>query len=421
MAVMAQDDANVRSIMLDVDSPGGYVRGITSAVDAIWEAGKKKPVHAHTGGLMASCAYHLGSQAQRISADRNALVGCIGEMVILVDASKHLKEEGIEVVVIASGAHKGVGVWGAEITAEQRAALQELVGDGHELFLRDVLRSRLDLTRRRLASVADGRSFYAERAEKVGLIDDVETDHQALDACMVARLEDGGSGADEPPNDDETEDPEVDTTETEESKPAGAAGDQPAPSAQKGDAMSNPKPAVAPPAASPPPATLGPTELEQARKQLEEERAKRETAEAQVMRLQGEKELAELALGSHRADRIKAILDEFQGAGRFDPAVRPKMEEVARKTYSEDPEALRTYLDSILPATRNREQPKGTAVPPSAGSAASLTAEEAMAAKALGLSPEEVELGQRVKRVDFTRNKLTLTDGTEMPLVKKEG
>jgi signal peptide peptidase SppA len=353
MAVAATNDANVRAAMLDIDSIGGFVRGISPAVDALWELRQKKPLHSHTGGTMASCAYHLGSQAHRVTADRNATAGSVGEMIVLVDSSKGLKEEGIEVIVIRSGKHKGAGVWGAEITAEQRAAFQELVGDGHELFLRDVLRGRQDLSRRQLTAVADGRSFYAERAMKHGLIDAVETNVQAMTVCVTARLEDvAPSTVDE----DEADDADVETEVEEADHSAGSAGDptnEPAPvGAGKESDMSNaPKPAVAqPPAATTP--VPAPTPATEQSSELEQLRAENARLKADHEKLEARAELERMNAQAERDRALVDVVDKHVEAGRVAPADREKTIELAKKGFAGDPTGLDEHLGRLKVVTK---------------------------------------------------------------------
>lgn len=409
----AVQDDSVRSILLDVDSPGGLVRGMTPAVDAVFDARRVKPVLAHTSGLMASAAYHIGSQAQRVSADRNAIVGSIGEIMVLVDASEAAKAHGYEVVVIASGKHKGAGVFGTKITKEHRAAFQELVRDGFESFLADIARAR-DIDE----SAADGRVFYAERAMGFGLVDAVEHAPAAIVQAMNARLEDDEDEDATSADPDDEEEPEENT---DHERQAGAP--EPALEGAQGEG-SMPKPKNEEPAggaqASPPESntsTSSSATVEELRAQLEEERAKREAAEQRADEIEEEKRLAETVLKATRKSRVTEILDEFQKAGRFDPADRKEMEEAA-KPFEEKPEKLRAYLDRILPASRNKEQPTST-VPPEGSKRSEVDPEAAKLAPHFRLTESDLELADNVVRISFQTNEIETRDGKKQPLVQK--
>ena len=49
-------DYSVRSILLDIDSPGGTVKGCDDLAQCIKKADKSKPVYAHTSGNACSAA-----------------------------------------------------------------------------------------------------------------------------------------------------------------------------------------------------------------------------------------------------------------------------------------------------------------------------------------------------------------------------
>lgn len=73
---VALADADVRRIVLMIDSPGGVVSGLGEAAAAI--RASTKPVTAFVTGLGASAAYWLASQASEMVLDSSAQVGSIG-------------------------------------------------------------------------------------------------------------------------------------------------------------------------------------------------------------------------------------------------------------------------------------------------------------------------------------------------------
>lgn len=176
----AAADTGVSSILLAVDSPGGSSNAWGVVADAIADARKRKPVHAHTETLMASAAYAIASQVDSIGAGASALVGSIGTLIVLYDFSKLLADVGVKAHVIATGPLKGTGVFGTELTAEQQAGLQEVVDDTQQLFRQAVLRGRAwdklaEAGQEKLRQVTSGNVFVAARAKGLGLIDRVAT------------------------------------------------------------------------------------------------------------------------------------------------------------------------------------------------------------------------------------------------------
>lgn len=53
----ASADSKVKSVLLDVNSPGGSVAGISDTTDALSSLRAVKPVHTFAGDLMASAGY----------------------------------------------------------------------------------------------------------------------------------------------------------------------------------------------------------------------------------------------------------------------------------------------------------------------------------------------------------------------------
>jgi len=162
----------VETIRLQIDSPGGQVDGLADAADAIMAARRDKTVAATVEDLCASAAYWLASQAETIDAGRNTEVGSIGVYTVYADFSKMADDEGIKVIVIRSGEHKGMGVAGAEITDEQIAAVQEVIDAMAENFISAVAAGR-GMQADEIRELATGRLWIAEAARELGLIDAV--------------------------------------------------------------------------------------------------------------------------------------------------------------------------------------------------------------------------------------------------------
>ena len=79
--VMLNDD-HIKSILLDIDSPGGVAIGIAEVADMIYEARSKKPIYSYIGRHGCSAAYWLASAAEKIIANRSAMLGSIGVVTV---------------------------------------------------------------------------------------------------------------------------------------------------------------------------------------------------------------------------------------------------------------------------------------------------------------------------------------------------
>jgi signal peptide peptidase SppA len=173
-------NADVSSILLSIDSPGGTVAGTQDLADDVRAAATQKPVHAYVEDMAASAALWVASQASRVAANRTALVGSIGTILVVEDTSQAAAAAGVEVHVVATGAYKGAGVEGAPVTPEHLEYFRGIVDGLNEHFVAAVAEGR----RRDVAAirgVADGRVMSAQEARRAGLIDAVESRDAAVE------------------------------------------------------------------------------------------------------------------------------------------------------------------------------------------------------------------------------------------------
>ena len=160
-------DPDVKSILLDVNSPGGFSVGGAEIADAVFKSAK--PTVAWVGGMMCSLAYWIGSQADAVIATRSAMVGSIGAYVSVIDYHRMLANAGIEVKVFRNqeGTFKAAGMPGAPITDDHAAEFTRQAQRSFDVFKTDVLRSRKDVRPEAMM----GQSFDGFQARSESLID----------------------------------------------------------------------------------------------------------------------------------------------------------------------------------------------------------------------------------------------------------
>lgn len=185
-----EDDA-VQAIVLDVDSPGGSVQGLAELGDEIRAARSKKPIVAHTDGLMASAAYWLASQADKVVATKSATVGSIGVIASVIDQHRALANEGFDPVVVKSTPGKGGVQSTGAIGDADRADLQREVDAHHAMFV-DAVAAGRGIDRAQAEQLADGRVYLGEESKARGLIDAIGPGNAAVrfaKALARARVE----------------------------------------------------------------------------------------------------------------------------------------------------------------------------------------------------------------------------------------
>jgi signal peptide peptidase SppA len=169
------NDEFTKSIVLNMDTPGGAVTGTPETADTIAEVGAEKPVVAFADGLMASAGYWLAASADSIIASKSADVGSIGVYLAFLDVSRKLDSEGVTLELFKRGKFKGMGVPGSSLTEEQRELLQSGVDKIYDEFT-----SFVRSNRRVDSSAFEGQTFTGQDAIDAGLVDRIGTISDAI-------------------------------------------------------------------------------------------------------------------------------------------------------------------------------------------------------------------------------------------------
>lgn len=173
-------NADVGAIVIDIDSPGGTVSGLTGVTDKIFSLRGTKPIVAVVNDLMASAAYFIGSAADEIVADPDSQTGSIGTIGIHLDWSAALENEGIKPTIIKAGKFKGEGNPYEALSDEAKADWQAMVDEYYGKFVSAVARNRGITAAKVKSDFGQGRVFMAQKAKSVGMIDRIATLEQVI-------------------------------------------------------------------------------------------------------------------------------------------------------------------------------------------------------------------------------------------------
>ncbi|MDR2163663.1 MAG: signal peptide peptidase SppA [Clostridiales Family XIII bacterium] len=182
-----------KGLLIYVDSPGGAVYESDELYLKIMEYKEKtgRPVYVYMGPMAASGGYYISAGADKIYANRNTWTGSIGVISgTYFDVSGFLAKHGIKATDVTSGRNKGMGGYFEPMTDEQRAIIQSIVDESYGQFVSIVADGRgMDVEI--VKQVADGRIYTAKQAKGAGLIDDVLTEVEAIEA-VKAEMGDSG-------------------------------------------------------------------------------------------------------------------------------------------------------------------------------------------------------------------------------------
>lgn len=172
-------DPQVSSIVLDIDSPGGGVAGVTELAAEIRAARSSKRIVAVANTTAASAAYWLAAQADHVLVTPSGQVGSIGIFAIHAEMSKALEAEGVTVSIIKAGERKTDGNEYEPLSDAARAEMQSRADTYHASFLSDIAKGRR-VPPATVATYGDGSVFLAGAALKAGLVDGIGTIDDAL-------------------------------------------------------------------------------------------------------------------------------------------------------------------------------------------------------------------------------------------------
>ena len=174
----ARKDAQVKGVILRVDSPGGTV----SASDRIhheimkFHETTKKPVIAFMEGTAASGGYYASVACEKIMAEPTTITGSIGVISSYLVLQNLLEDKlGVQPVVVKSGEKKD---WPSSFRAPTDAEIQyiqtKLIEPTLDIFINVVAKGREKLlSLEEVKNLADGSIFGAKEALENKLIDQI--------------------------------------------------------------------------------------------------------------------------------------------------------------------------------------------------------------------------------------------------------
>lgn len=178
----AADDETVKAIVFRVNSPGGSAM----ASDLIWrqvrQVRKQKPVIASMGDTAASGGYYVSMGCDKIYAEAGTLTGSIGVVGGKMALSGLYDKIGLTTEVISRGKHSGMLSMDSPFTDTERQVWKEYMEEIYETFTSKAAESR-NLDRQQLESLAGGRLWTGQQAAANGLVDEVGTLYDAIEAA----------------------------------------------------------------------------------------------------------------------------------------------------------------------------------------------------------------------------------------------
>jgi len=138
----AMGNQTVRTIVLDVDSPGGNVAGATEFANELLRARTKKPIIGQIQFTGASAAYWPIACCTEVVAAPSARVGSLGVYTSHDDLSEALAKLGIKRTYLSAGKGKVDGNEAEPLGEETAARISKILADAYGLMVGDVVKGR---------------------------------------------------------------------------------------------------------------------------------------------------------------------------------------------------------------------------------------------------------------------------------------
>ncbi|MDD3806755.1 MAG: signal peptide peptidase SppA [Candidatus Marinimicrobia bacterium] len=180
---------DLKALILHINSPGGGAAASQELYYAVKRIKQKYgyPIVAVLTSVGASGGYYVAQAADSIYALPGTLTGSIGVIMDFPQWLEMMEKIGVNVEVVKSGKYKDTGSPYREFTQEDRQYYQQLVNDVYDQFIMAVSESR-ELDINEVKTLADGRIFTGRQAYKLGLIDHLGTEQDAIEA-LTRQLE----------------------------------------------------------------------------------------------------------------------------------------------------------------------------------------------------------------------------------------
>ncbi|MDO7487871.1 signal peptide peptidase SppA [Peribacillus frigoritolerans] len=202
---MAEENDDIKGIILRVNSPGGGVVESAEIHEKILDIKKvKKPVYVSMGSMAASGGYYISAPADKIYASPETMTGSLGVIMQGYNYEKLAKKYGVEFQTIKSGPHKDIMSPTREMTGEEREILQDMIDNSYDQFVKIIADGR-GMTEKEVREIADGRIYDGRQAKENHLIDDfghlddviaaMKTDIGKKDAQVIRYTDEVGFGS----------------------------------------------------------------------------------------------------------------------------------------------------------------------------------------------------------------------------------
>ena len=172
-------DPNVKAVIVHINSPGGSVVGAESTFVALSQLSEEKPSVAVLGETATSGGYLIAVATDQIISRSNTLTGSIGVILQYPNVSKLLKNIGIDINILRSSDLKASINFFEKPTPKAIEEHKQVIDETFSWF-KGLVAEKRNLTDMKLEKVSQGGVFTGRTAKKLGLVDLIGGEQEAV-------------------------------------------------------------------------------------------------------------------------------------------------------------------------------------------------------------------------------------------------
>ncbi len=179
----AQEDQQVKGILLEIDSPGGLVADSHQIYHRLVELRKTKPIVVSMKRMAASGGYYVAMAAGEegvIFAEPTTWTGSLGVIIPRFDLSGLAEKVGVVSDPLKTGEFKDALNPFRNLTKRERAIWDHILDESYQRFLNVITDNRKNLDYEQVKKLATGQIYPATDAKANGLIDEIGYQEDAL-------------------------------------------------------------------------------------------------------------------------------------------------------------------------------------------------------------------------------------------------
>ena len=170
---------NVKALILHINSPGGSVVGAEAIFVALSQLSKEKPSVSVLGETATSGGYLIAAATDQIISRSNTLTGSIGVILQYPNLSKLLNNIGIDINTLRSSDLKASINLFEQPTPKAIEEHKQVI-DETFLWFKGIVADKRKLSDANLEKISKGGVFTGRKAKKLGLVDLIGGEREAV-------------------------------------------------------------------------------------------------------------------------------------------------------------------------------------------------------------------------------------------------